>query len=184
MNTSPAHSLNMPTSWSHRPIAWPARAGFRRDFQRPRPRSCGGFSLIEIVIAIGVAGFAILPIIGILSVGVSQSGETARNTVTTQILNQVNAEVRQRAFTNLANAAPLYFDDEGVPTTNLSLALWKTTYMIGDAALPAANTAGSFLSNARLVTVVTDFVPSGGGGAAIGSRSQTNFFYVNNRGGQ
>lgn len=139
---------------------------------------------MEIVIAIGVLGFAILPIIGILSVGVSQSGETVRNTMITQILAQVNAQVRQMAFADLTNVAtPLYFDEEGVLTTNTAKALWKTYFFITNATLPATNGSNSVLGSARLVTVVTDFVPSGGGSAAIASRSQTNFLYVNNRGG-
>lgn len=140
--------------------------------------------MVEIVIAIGVLGVAILPVIGILSVGVSQSGETVKNTVITQILTQVNAQVRQMSFSDLTNAiAPLYFDDEGVVTTNAAKALWRTSYATSDASLPATNSSGSILGSARLVTIVTDFVPSGGEGAAIVSRSQTNFLYVNNRGG-
>jgi uncharacterized protein (TIGR02598 family) len=145
-----------------------------------------GFSLIEILIAIGVVSAAILPIIGILSVGVTQSGETARSTVTSQILIQINAEVRQRDFTNLIAtvADPLYFDEEGVLTTSSATALWKATYSIGDASLPSTNGSGAALANARLVTAVTEFTPSGGVGSSIASRSQTNFFYVNNKGGE
>jgi uncharacterized protein (TIGR02598 family) len=144
-----------------------------------------GFSLVEILIAIGIIGFAVIPIVGILSIGVSLFGETAKNTVTTQILNQVNAEVRQMGFSNLVAtpAAPLYFDNEGVPTANMANALWKTTYTVSDATLPAPGSLGT-LTNARLVTVVTDYAPSGGSGPVIATRSQTNFFYVNDRGVQ
>jgi uncharacterized protein (TIGR02598 family) len=140
-----------------------------------------GFSLIEIGIAISILAMAILPIIGILSVGVSASGDTMKNIVVSRILNQVDAQIRQTSFKDLqTNSDGLYFDDEGV-STNSSDALWKATWtVVPSASLPSAQ-GGDFgdLSTAKLVKVVTCFVPNG---TAVASRTQTNFLYVNDRG--
>ncbi len=139
--------------------------------------------MVEIVIAIGILGVAILPVIGLMGMGVSQSGTTIRNAVMAQILNQVNAEIRQISFDQIAgisNNDPLYFDDEGV-SSPAGEAQWKVTFQVTNALFPGTtNSVASPLDKALLVKVVTDFVP--GGGAAVQAWSQTNFLYVNDRG--
>ncbi len=71
-------------------------------FARPcANRSRGGFSLIEVVMAIGVVAFALVAIIGLLPAGMSVYRNAAANSAATQIFEKVLADARQTDFSVL-----------------------------------------------------------------------------------
>lgn len=76
-----------------------------------------GFSLVEIVMAIGIISFALLAIISLFSVGLQGSRESSEDTYLALMTQYVNAWSRSQAFANLAaasnnasaNPAPAFF---------------------------------------------------------------------------
>src|SRR5690349_5564966 len=79
-----------------------------------------GFSLVEITIALAIFAFAILSIIGLLSLALNTSTETQRDSSLSTLIRTLNSEVRSATTTNAVNAllnGPLYFDIVGKPVT-------------------------------------------------------------------
>jgi uncharacterized protein (TIGR02598 family) len=84
----------------------------------PIPRHRGGFSLIEVALAIGITSFALLAIVGLLPVGTSTFRQAIDTAVTAQIAQRIVNDAQQTDFdtlnANLANGIPdRYFDDQG-----------------------------------------------------------------------
>ncbi len=144
-----------------------------------------GFSLVEIVIALGVLSFAIVPILGVLSVGLTQSAENTSVQVTNQIMRQVTARAQQMKFSDLSNLRVLYFDSEAVEVATASEALWRATPTVATPPSVASNPSkpeAVIIENPKhlvRVEVKTDFIPDG---TPVPGRTETDFFYLSNRG--
>jgi len=82
----------------------------------PRCRQ-DGFSLIEVILAIGLATFALLVVFSLLPAGLSSLQESNRQIVETEIYNTLGAELASTPFDRLTNYQasrfPVYFDNEG-----------------------------------------------------------------------
>ncbi len=82
------------------------------------------FSLVEIVLAIGIVSFAFVAIFGLLPVGMTTFRQAMDTTVSSQIVQRVVNEAQQTDFSTLtANAGTpqlRYFDEQGneVPSQN------------------------------------------------------------------
>ncbi len=91
-----------------------------------------GFSLVEVTLAVGIAGFALLAIFGLLPVGINSSqaasGQTAANGILTDIVTDIEATppglstsarfgIRLPAASAGSSDQTLYFDSEGKPAT-------------------------------------------------------------------
>ncbi|MCE9612460.1 MAG: Verru_Chthon cassette protein B [Chthoniobacter sp.] len=78
-----------------------------------------GFSLIEVVLCIGIVAFAFLAIFGMLPVGLSTFRQAMDNTVGSQIVQRLVGEAQQTDFpTLIATSVTLrYFDDQGNEVT-------------------------------------------------------------------
>jgi uncharacterized protein (TIGR02598 family) len=75
-----------------------------------------GFSLIEVTIAIGIAGFALLAVLGAISTGSNIQRQAINATVQAQIMQGVLGSLRQSDWTRLTNysGTNLFFDERGV----------------------------------------------------------------------
>jgi uncharacterized protein (TIGR02598 family) len=86
-----------------------------------------GFSLVEVVIALGITSFVIIAIIGLLSVGLQTSRESAED-MNLALMGQTTASLlRSRTFTNVLNStnfgdtnADYFFDANGALTRDTS----------------------------------------------------------------
>ena len=77
------------------------------------------FSLIEVVLAIGIIAFAFVSIVGLVPVGLATLNRAIDSTVTSQIVQQLVTEAQQMSYTNLSNfSGGRNFDSEGVETSN------------------------------------------------------------------
>ena len=87
-------------------------------FPSSAPKS--GFSLIEVVIALGVLSFAIIPIVGLIGTSLQTYRGSIHETVSRQIMTQLAANAQQARLDDLvANpTATFYFDYEGLPVTS------------------------------------------------------------------
>lgn len=97
-----------------------------------------GFSLIEVTIAVSVAGFCLLAILGLLQTGIASQRATVEQTAATSIAAMLYADLSVPGTNDsprfgirrsgvVANPQTLYFDDAG-----------KTTGTIGSAPGPTA----------------------------------------------
>ena len=68
------------------------RSTMRKVFSKGKRK--GGFSLVEIVIAISIVGLAFLAILGTLSVGVTNDQASSQQTVATNIAASIMADLR------------------------------------------------------------------------------------------
>lgn len=72
-----------------------------------------GFSLIEVVIAIGIVSFAMMAILGLFSVGLQSNRESAEDTTLALMSQQMNAWSRSQPFTNLTASNTVFFFNAG-----------------------------------------------------------------------
>ena len=76
-----------------------------------------GFSLVEVILAIGLVTFAILVIFSALPVGFVSLQGSSRQIVETEIFNMVGAELDSTSRSQLTNYQmtrfPIYLDNEG-----------------------------------------------------------------------
>lgn len=83
-------------------------------------RGKSGFSLIEVLLAIGLVTFSMLVIFSLMPAGLATLQEANRQIVETEIYNTLGAELASTPFDNLTNYQttrfPAYFDNEGNET--------------------------------------------------------------------
>jgi uncharacterized protein (TIGR02598 family) len=78
-------------------------------------RNQSGFSLIEVLLAVGIVAMAFIPLLGLLPTGMSAMHAAADQTVTSQIVQRVAGEFQQADFDGIDSSSDLrYFDEEAV----------------------------------------------------------------------
>jgi uncharacterized protein (TIGR02598 family) len=131
------------------------------------PRRTGrnqAFSLIEVVLAIGVTSFALLGMVALLPMGLKTSHQAADTMTQAQIVQYARNQMELTPFANLSTAwsgAILYFDNQGLPTTAADPEqIYKVTFALknvningADVLLGGAN-APSGMTDAQSVQVI------------------------------
>lgn len=131
----------------------------RGEVSRPAGRMirrtvAAGFSLVEVVIAIGVIAFAFIPMMGMLPTGLNLSRQAIDTTVEAQIAQQLTAEVLQTDFSRLDELAsssvtnPFYFDDQGNKVTDPASAIYQAIF-----AISMSTTLPNAVATQKLATV-------------------------------
>ena len=92
--------------------------------ERPQARK-RAFSLVEVVIAMGIFSFAIVATFSLIGQSFKSYSSAINDTVSRQIMNQLAANVQQAPLSNISNLAnnPPYgyttnFDNEGNPVSS------------------------------------------------------------------
>ena len=88
-------------------------------------KSARGFTLVEIVIALGLFSFAIIGVIFLLGSGLTSSKDTQRDSALSSALAASAALLR--SGTAPLSASTNYFDQQGSLVTNLSTAYYQFT---------------------------------------------------------
>ena len=65
-----------------------------------------GFTLIEVLIAIGIVGFCIIPMIGLMPVSLNMVRDIVKRTEATSILGEINVDLKNT--TSSATSSPAY----------------------------------------------------------------------------
>ena len=75
----------------------------------------GAFTLVEVALALGIIAFALLPIVGLVPIGMQVSNSATDQTMTAQIGQRLIGLMRQSDPSNYAalEASCYYFDNEG-----------------------------------------------------------------------
>ena len=136
---------------------------FRHRFQPgsfpcPSLRRSGGFSLVEVAMALGIFAFAIIPIIGMMGTGLSVSKDSIESSMLSQIFRQTEA----CAATNTNNTGTLYFSSYG-EQTNAGSAIYRMTFTNVTPADAAAGLLARRLLQATVVKVAAQniAIPNG-----------------------
>ncbi len=110
-----------------------------------------GFTLVEVVLAVGVIAFAFVTTMGLLPVGLNVSREAVDTTVVSHIYQNLSSQAQQTDFSrlNTLNAQAHYYDQQGKSVdANSTNSIYKAEYKV--------NTSTAFPSNqvsSRLATV-------------------------------
>ena len=111
-----------------------------------RGRRRAGFSLVEVVLAIGIVSFAFVGMFGLLPAGLNTFRQAIDNSVGSQIVQRLVNEAQQTDFPELikiTTAAPSvrYFDDQGNEMTASGNYLYYAELsVLAPTALPGAST--------------------------------------------
>jgi len=124
-------------------------------------RYATAFSLVEVVLAIGVASFTLLSMVALLPMGLKTAHEAAEATTQSQIIQYCRNQLELTSFTNLSSwsTATDYFDNQGLPTTSTDPeGIYTVTFHIGNINLSTNSSASvSYLaSNTNLPNNAAD----------------------------
>jgi uncharacterized protein (TIGR02598 family) len=87
-------------------------------FYLRRSRLQKGFTLTEVVLALGIIAFAFIPVLGLLPLGLDTSRQAIDTTVEAQIVQSLSSKALQADFSNLDTLTnSFYFDYQGNSTS-------------------------------------------------------------------
>lgn len=131
-----------------------------------RANLCRAFSLIEVTLALGIIGFAMLPLLGMMAIGTTTFQASLSQTIQTQITQRLYAEVQQTSFPNLTTVLGTvrYFDGDGLEVPKAKMVYSsvmreaeKTTVLDPNSSIGlsvAARTSPTALAPSRQVQIV------------------------------
>jgi len=117
----------------------------------------GGFTLVEVTLAIGIISFAFVAMFGMLPVGLNVSRQAMDTTIEAQIVQQMKTQALQTDFSQLSELGKpgdeLYFDDQG-KAVEAAQAVYKAGYMkVPDTTVLPGGGAASVTSKLATVTI-------------------------------
>ena len=127
---------------------WPGRFAFSGRGERRIPnragdaRGEGGFSLIEVTIAMGVMAFAAIAILGIIPNGLAAAMRSSQTTTAARLASEVQSEIQQVGLASFPTDTT-YFDGDGKILTGTAGAVYYVYRSVEACALPGAS-IGSF----------------------------------------
>lgn len=123
-----------------------------------------GFSLVEVALALGVVSFAMVSMLGVMSVGLTTVKDASDQTMHAQIISRVSSSVLQTPFDDIDNyvgRSPLYFDREGAVVASGADSIYRANLQLAThAGYPGAPT--DLGNSARIVQIEVKTVPPGG----------------------
>jgi uncharacterized protein (TIGR02598 family) len=144
---------------------------------------CSAFSLVEVVLALGVVSFALLALVGTLPAGVKALQDSMSESARANTTQQIRAELEQVSFgTNAAGVNYIdtlsqqtnYYSSEGLPLSNSSGAYYMAAFQVQPATIPG--TTSNFQStSAQTIQVILSYPLN----APASSRTQTtNYLFT------
>jgi uncharacterized protein (TIGR02598 family) len=75
----------------------------------------GGFSLVEVTVAVGICAFVILALVGLMATGLTSAREASRDTATAGMAEYVLHDLKTRAYGAIAAGPvdPYWFSQDG-----------------------------------------------------------------------
>ena len=115
------------------------------------PRGIGhaGFSFVEVMLALGIAAFCLVPILAMLPIGLTSNKNTVEQTEAANLVSLIEADLRSAPKTTGAKSpvyqvaipdnpaasvtvpAPLYLDEDAKPVTTPTSAKYRVTLSFG-----------------------------------------------------
>lgn len=115
-----------------------------------------GFSLIEVVIAIGLVAFCLMALLGLFSVGLGQSRDSSQTVQAAHLMTRIISERTARAVIadpdlalprldqaadTLGSATPVYLNSDGLRIASAQDAAFQLNYRVVVPSVSDANTA-------------------------------------------
>lgn len=138
--------------------------------------SAKAFSLIEVTLAIGVVSFAVVSILGTLSVGLTTIKDAKKDVTHAQIISQISSSVYQSPFDQLeafASNGPFFFDQAGRQLDSSNNALYRATLAVSAGTASTYPGAQSVTNAAKTVSIA--ITPLLGGATNAGASSRAAF---------
>lgn len=133
---------------------------------RLRISRLSGFSLVEVVLAVGIMGLGVVTILGLLPHGLDMSRRTANEQAQTRIVDQIVGELQAADWATLggilgagASEQVYQFDDQGLRTTQAQLTTYVARVMLteqtesSNGALLPSNKGNTRNQNLRRVSI-------------------------------
>lgn len=120
------------------------------------PRRVSGFTLVEVVIALGITTFAVVTVLGLLPVGFQTMREATSQTHATIIMNQIQGEVSATPFENLPRlAGQRFFTFNGLEVSDENLDKHFEVRILTpeEASFPGSSTLGNLDRHLRKLDV-------------------------------
>lgn len=130
----------------------------RKELRRIR-----AFSLVEVVLAIGVVSFAMIAVLGALPVGLKSSQESRGQVTTANIARQLKGELQQLSFDHTSSDGitvenlgdnPFYYSLEG-NRSDAGSAYYEAAFSVTNVSVPGQLTIDP--ANARNITVTLSY---------------------------
>jgi len=88
-----------------------------RFSSRRRAARTGGFSLVEVTLALGIVAFAMVPLLALLSLGLNETRSSIERTALTQIVARISSDLQKLPFSEVPayTGQEIRFDMNGVP---------------------------------------------------------------------
>jgi uncharacterized protein (TIGR02598 family) len=115
--------------------------------------SKSGFSLVEVVLALGIFSISILSIVGLMATGLNSASGSSTNLATTNIMRELRSDVQSMPFSSLSRTgSPViyYFSVEGYQTTTVGAYFYKVTLT---PVAPTYPSSASTFVNADVISV-------------------------------
>jgi uncharacterized protein (TIGR02598 family) len=128
----------------------------RIRFQRLPVRNA--FSLVEVVIALGVTSFALLSMVALIPMGLMQAREASDTTTESQIVQFARNKIEMMPFASISTLTNGYFDNQGLPTTpGAPEQIYTVSYGVTNVSMSTAgnSTANSMFVNTAANTTAT-----------------------------
>lgn len=141
----------------------------------PTKRRSGGFSLVEVTLALGIITFAATTMLALIPSGLNTLRSSMDQTVETEIMRQITARSIMSQYTDLEVADPgLLFNEQGQMTDNVSDARYKVLVSLagsGAPVFPGSEAVGDWSSSAKRLAIKIIFRPGPGVDGSTTERS-------------
>ncbi len=114
--------------------------------RRSRTSHRSGFSLVELVLAIGIVSFAFVSLFALLPAGLTTFRQTMDTTIGSQIVHRIINEAQQTDYPTLVATPTLdrYFDDQGNEVDSLDNSIYTVEVSVtAPTSLPNTSTPDS-----------------------------------------
>lgn len=174
---------------------------FREKMLAYRRSRCGAnvtvcveaFSLVEVVLALGIVSFGLLTLLGLMSVGMMTLHQAIQQTIETQIVQSIKSQALLTSYTSLTNnfsGAVFYYDDEGQFLTNSTTLApnpapanthYCVTTTLGNSAYPGSTNFSSAVLGTNILAIQIQIAV--GANISTAHTPTTNTIQVPNMGG-
>lgn len=137
------------------------------------------FSLVEVVLAIGVIGFGVLIVLGLMPVGLNTMRQAMDNSTEMQIVKQISGEALLMPFSQLAtnfSDKTFYYDEQGIKENQYSdkTRYWAVTSLTSPAYPGSTNLPSNTAITNSLKTLRLDLITTPSAGAKIQTTNTYN----------
>lgn len=110
-----------------------------------QPPKIGGFTLVEVTMALGIISFALLAMIGLMPAGLGSLRDSTQQSINAQILQQISSGLVVNSFASRTDFSEfsgtnMYFNEEAQLLANSSGARYKAAITAQNPSLPGVAT--------------------------------------------